>query len=327
MIEVDCFLCGCKDKLILFHCEDIEWKVPGEFYMAKCLGCGLVYVTPQPQESEIGKFYPKAYYFRLAGEALPESYIRRLNKKLASRTALIKRFKKEGKLLEIGCGDGSFLNFIKDKGFDVYGLDFSQDAASQAKDKIGSDRVFCGRIKDAAYPVENFDVICLFEVLEHFNNPFEILSEVKKLLKKDGVLIATVPNFGCLERNLLGRCWYGVDVPRHLHHFTDKSLKSLITKADFKIIFLKSVMSHKINEIGPTQPYSDGLRVWLRAVGFYPERQLNSDLKSVKAVKKKVNILKEVIHFCESVVFYPLLLAGFLLGKNGTLVVAAKRKE
>jgi len=141
--------------------------------------------------------------------------------------------KENGKLLDIGCGNGSFLKWLKEHGWHAYGLEINKEAVNLCK--ANGIEVFEGELIEVHFANENFDVITLIQVLEHVHNPSAILNEVHRILKTDGLLLIAVPNFGCLDRKILGADWPHLDIPRHLYHFELSTLKKLLEKNRFEI--------------------------------------------------------------------------------------------
>jgi SAM-dependent methyltransferase len=324
MEYINCNLCGLQQDNLLYSTKDKNWILPGEFNLVQCRKCGLAYINPRPDETEIKQYYPKRYYLRLGAAEFTQEYIKIMEKSFQARLRLIQRFKKSGRLLEIGCGDGHFLRYLKERGYEVFGLDTSEFAVSLAQENVGKPQIFKGQIFEARYPEGFFDVICLFEVLEHLHNPASVLKEARRTLKNGGILVITVPNFASLERIILGDCWYGVDAPRHLYHFTKKTLRLILEKSGFTILSLDIVNSHQINEVGINTGYSEGIRVKLRDYGLYPKRTIPKDINEIRP-KKDGNSLKKWLHIFEKIIFSPLVLIAEIFQSGGTLIAVAKK--
>jgi len=229
MKHVKCDLCGSDDTSLLFTARDINLSGKGLFNVVKCKKCGLVYVNPRPAGQEIGKFYPKEYFLGHAGagEGIDKYQYQKMNK--------IKKIKKTGKILDVGCGAGYFLAVAKENGWETRGVEISKIAASYARKKFGID-VFAGELADAGYPNEYFDVVTLWHVLAHLPNPSETLAEVNKVLKKDGLLVLTVPNINGFQAKIFKEFWFHLDVPRHLYFFELDLLEQMLRKNGFKIL-------------------------------------------------------------------------------------------
>jgi len=260
----------------------------------------------------MGSFYPQGYFSGYCSRSAKITFKKRLD--------LIKNFKRSGMVLDFGCSSGGFLKFLSEHGFDVKGVDASDSAIELAR-RSGCD--FCSNadLKAVSFPDRSFDVICLFETLEHLFEPDKILAEFRRIIKDDGVLVISVPNFGSIERHVLGRFWTGIDVPRHLFHFDKITLKDMVEAAGFKIKLLKDVASPEINDVGSNSSYSNGVRVMLRSLGLY--RKQAHGRKA--AIPDRLNILKKLLRAIESVFFYPFFIFAKITSRQATLVLVAEK--
>ncbi len=147
----------------------------------------------------------------------------------------IKKFKKAGKVLDIGCATGSFMEMIYREGFEPYGTDVSEFAVNYIKTNFGFP-AFCGFLSDISFEKSFFDVITLHHVLEHISDPVAFLcNDVKSILKNDGLLIIEVPNFGSLESRINKDNWEDLKPWEHLNQFTQTTLRTCLDKAGFKV--------------------------------------------------------------------------------------------
>ena len=199
------------------------------FNLVQCDRCGLNFINPRPNEEEIAPFYSTEYYSCQAG-SLERFYSSFLNS-IVGRSIL--RNTERGKLLDIGCGSGSFLLAMRGKGYDVYGVDTSEDACKLAKEKVGRN-IFNGELKQFSFPDNYFDVATMWHVLEHMPNPIQELGEVSRILQSKGILILEVPNIGSLGFKLFGENWPHLDVPRHVCHYSKETLEKLLDKTGFR---------------------------------------------------------------------------------------------
>lgn len=238
MKHVKCDLCGADDTSLLLKAKDINQAKRGLFNVVRCKKCGLVYVNPRPTKREIGKFYPKTYYVG------PSDAERGIDKFQYGRMKKIKKFKKTGRILDVGCGPGYFLAVAKKNGWKTQGVEVSKIAAGYAKKKFGIN-VFAGELLDAGYPNEYFDVVTLWHVLAHLPNPSETLTEANRVLKKDGLLVLTVPNITGFQAKVFKEYWFHLDVPRHLYFFGSGVLRQMLRKSGFRA----QKMSHFSSEL------------------------------------------------------------------------------
>jgi 2-polyprenyl-3-methyl-5-hydroxy-6-metoxy-1,4-benzoquinol methylase len=146
--------------------------------------------------------------------------------------ATVLRHCQSGKLLDLGCGAGSFLNSIRGTPWELYGVELSGTAAQRAREKTGAD-VFTGDILDAPFAPARFDVVTCFHVFEHLYSPDEVLQKVWTWLKPGGIFCVHVPNIESAEARCFGSYWYGLELPRHLFHFSPDSLRQLARSTAF----------------------------------------------------------------------------------------------
>jgi SAM-dependent methyltransferase len=147
----------------------------------------------------------------------------------------VARLRPGGRLLDVGAGTGVFLNEMRRYGaWDVKGVELNEAAAEQGRTKFGLD-VFRGQVEDAPWPAGSFDVVTLWDVLEHLPDPRGALGRIRTLLSEEGYLICSVPNGGSLDARLFGRYWIGLDAPRHMSVFNLKSLRRLLGETGFEL--------------------------------------------------------------------------------------------
>lgn len=255
--DVPCNLCGSTERRFLFNAKDRLCGCEGTFTYVRCKKCGLVYMNPQISLDEIGKFYPSDYGPHQAKpkEQYLDSYI--LTRKYRKRPfvpTVFDKLTKNARLLDIGCGNGSFLNEIKSViGCRVYGLDLSKTSAKTAKENCGLD-IHIGTILEASFPKGYFDVITAWEYLEHVNDPSGVLLKISSLLKNDGSCIISTPNFDSFNCKLFKDKWYSLDCPRHLYIYTPTTITGLLQKSGLSIEKIKYSESSK-GVLGSLQYY------------------------------------------------------------------------
>ncbi|MFQ6011769.1 MAG: class I SAM-dependent methyltransferase, partial [Nitrososphaerales archaeon] len=229
---------------------------------------------------------------------------------------------------DVGCGNDGFLAFIQERGWDAYGLDNSPAGVNIAKELLG-DRVLLTTLKEASYPSNHFDVVCLFEVLEHLPDPCSDLKEINRILKPAGLLCLSVPNFASWERFLFGKWWNGLDAPRHLYQFIPRTLRQLMTLADFTILELKSANACHIQLNRTYIDYCrESLRFFLRDIGLYPQKEVEMDqgLKSTNLLKGKA-WWKRGFNLIENIFLYPFWLFNRITDRDNTLWACGQKRE
>ena len=147
---------------------------------------------------------------------------------------LINSFEHSSKnLLDVGCGTGDFLNTCNVAGWNVVGVEPNKKAQQLATDKLKSN----SKIVSDLFEIKNeqFDVITLWHVLEHVSNLEVYISKLKQLLKPNGTLIIAVPNYKSFDADHYKEFWAAFDAPRHLWHFSKKSISVLFSKENLKV--------------------------------------------------------------------------------------------
>jgi 2-polyprenyl-3-methyl-5-hydroxy-6-metoxy-1,4-benzoquinol methylase len=226
MRSAECELCGSVGApLFIDHATD--YITGTEFAVCRCDRCGLATTEPQPASMDV--YYPAAYrrYSGVTLRALQWLYGWRVR-------GWARRLSRRGRALEVGCGDGWMLGALRDRGWRVLGSERSIDGARSAATTNGIP-VFVGDLASLGSSA-HFDLIILFQALEHLAEPMVTLRQSAKLLEDGGVMVVAVPNFASWQARLFGRSWFHLDVPRHLHHFSPAVLAFAFEKAGLKVV-------------------------------------------------------------------------------------------
>lgn len=227
----ECLFCGnTKFK----HFDAVEnWNIE------KCCKCGYTFTNPRPTLEELPKFYDFNYFkderhykkfFNEDGSLRQDSddYYNRI-KIIESNVA------KRGKILELGAAYGDFLVKLRDRGWETYGVEISEDAVKIAKEK-NNINIFNGTL-ETFETNEKFDVICMFQTLEHLANPKYIIEKSYQLLNPGGVIVIEVPNVNSFDLKInFERKRLSYDLPRHLSHFSPSFLCKELKKSSFSIV-------------------------------------------------------------------------------------------
>ena len=237
MENVSCDLCGADNDEPLFVGQD-EWHGnAGRFPTVRCQECGLIYITPRPDETEIGLYYPPSYQPYLTAIEDEPSWRRRFSRRLAmrKRLRLVRRyFNQPGRVLDVGCATGSFLAALRDAGWQTEGVEFSAYAADYARQRHGLE-VTTGELADGRFPDGRFDLVIFWDVLEHIRQPRQTLQEAARIAKPGGALLLTLPNPDSLEARLFGQYWGGWDTPRHLYIFPLAPLRRMLAETGWEM--------------------------------------------------------------------------------------------
>lgn len=195
-------------------------------FLVRCSACGFVFCGRVPSPAELGEHY--AGYPR--GEALSPITQKRYVELLNS----FEPYRKHNRILDIGCGDGHFLETAKGMNWQVFGTEYTDEALAVCTQK--GIEMQQGKLDIAHYAPDFFDVVTSFEVIEHINNPREDTQVVRHLLRTNGLFYVTTPNFNALSRLLLRGKWNVIEYPEHLCYYTPKTLQFLLKQYDFKEI-------------------------------------------------------------------------------------------
>lgn len=231
--DIICNLCGQNNFRIR---EDDE----PPFRVLECRICGLVFVHPLPDPVGLTGHYDENYY---------RAWItQQKDKRIRMWRNRLKRLEKHsncGNLLDIGCGDGSFLGLAQQNGWIVNGTEYSEHAAKFVGEKLGI-HVFRGELAAAGSPGEFFDVVTMWHVLEHVTDPRGYLLEIQRILKPSGLLVLAVPNVDDLVMQAAYRLIKGKkmklfspkDREVHLYHFSPTTLRAYLDETGFRCLRL-----------------------------------------------------------------------------------------
>ena len=223
-----CVLCGRDGPLEAFDAPE-----PG-FQVLRCPSCGLGRSWPEVPDAEIGRYYTETYYgkgnvrFNAVFERMTRLFQRRRTRVLHERVPI-------GPVLDVGCGRGFLLGYLRELGYKPRGVEFSDTSAWHARHVLGLE-VATGDFLAMPIEKEGFNAIVFWHTLEHFSRPVEMLSRARESLKSGGLLVVAVPNFESLQALFFGRGWFHLDVPRHYFHFGTKSLEALLSRQGFRVI-------------------------------------------------------------------------------------------
>jgi SAM-dependent methyltransferase len=218
MEHVNCDFCGGNRYRVRYRKPDTWlWLTPFEYPVVECLACGLVYVNPRPTPQAMPLFYPADFFVGRDNAQFQKHY--------ALQIKFIPPLTRE-KVLDIGCANGDWLNFLKKQYPDIHcvGLDIYPHHIS-----FEHIEYFRQPLPECDFGGQSFDLITAWAVMEHLHQPGAYFAAVAKNLKKGGKFVFLVTN----SESLYGRKAYKEDVPRHLYHFSEKILRLYAEKFGF----------------------------------------------------------------------------------------------
>ncbi len=227
----------CKSGLFLNLKEITDHAISGKkFLLCKCSKCNLIFTNPRPEKESISQYYQSDDYISHKDKS---NNITNILYKIVRKITIRQKLDwlnnnniKKGSLLDIGCGTGYFLEAAAKDGWKTIGLEPDETARKIALEKhitIVSDI--------AELPVKkHYQCITMFHVLEHIHKLRKTGKKLYELLKRDGTLFIAVPNYNSFDSNYYDKYWAGLDVPRHLYHFTQETIHVFAKEHNFKII-------------------------------------------------------------------------------------------
>jgi len=219
-----CPLCGSPTA---HACTSTDYISDERFSIVACPSCGLGQTLPRVPATDLSKYYMQGYYKKRKSGA--DEYINRARLKRVSSMAA-----GTGKrMLDVGSGNGALVEKFGHAGWDARGIEMAPPehfVSSEVQKKI-----FIGDVLEAPFEPHSFDVITLFHVLEHLTEPKASLAKIHTLLRENGLLVIEVPNRASWQARLTGGTWFNLDVPRHVFHFTPRSLTMLLEQSGFRV--------------------------------------------------------------------------------------------
>lgn len=282
---MDCFLCGNKGSILYEGIRDQLYGTPGEWNFSRCTNskCDLIWLEPIPAGHDLSKAYEK-YYTHL-DPAHPDapgpsaSFTQRVRKRIKRGYAanrfddpLKRKFAfdrlmarlvaawptsnadlefgvfylspmRKGRLLDVGCGAGRMLKALGDLGWLTEGVDFDPAAVECAKAQ--GLKAHAGSLQNLEYPDDTFDAVILNHSIEHIPEPFKLLRECNRIMKRDGKLVIVTPNARSWGHRLYAAAWRGLEPPRHLYIYSRNAISKLVKMAGFEVSECRTVARHR----------------------------------------------------------------------------------
>ena len=223
MQHINCNICGADEAALV--------AIQNDYRMVECRRCGLVYVDPRPTSEFLIQLY-NSYHQR--GDKDEHTWETLMAPNFSEVSALLDdMFPRKGRLLDIGCGYGHFIDIMQSKGWAASGVEPSERTSAYALSKgLDVNRTV---IEETSFPDNSFDAITAFYVLEHLFDPLAALNKIRTMLKPGGVLVLRVPHTTPIVKLLrvIGLRNNLYDLPFHLYDFSPDTITRLLEKAGF----------------------------------------------------------------------------------------------
>lgn len=263
----NCPLCQSGKLQPVFSVKD--YTVSAEnFMLLKCGDCTLVFTKDIPGQENIAVYYASQNY--ISHSNTQKGFINQLYHRVRTITLTAKRKMivsqtgiKQGKILDVGCGTGAFLNEMKTAGWQITGLEPDDVARKNAVDLFGIHPLSSTEIFNL--PANSFNAITMWHVLEHVHQLHVYVEQLKNLLTHDGRLFIAVPNYTSYDAAHYHAHWAAYDVPRHLYHFSPQSMKILMQQHGLQVIETKPMWFDSFYVSLLSEKYKNGKGNFIKA--------------------------------------------------------------
>ncbi|OQX61574.1 MAG: hypothetical protein B5M56_08685 [Desulfococcus sp. 4484_241] len=223
---ITCNLCGADDSRTLYTIQGME--------IQRCRCCGLVYVNPKPFKVNTETIYNTEYFNHHVLNAAVNRHT------YAKRLGFIEKFLPgKGRLLDVGCGSGEFLEIAKSRGWETTGIDISPVHRDKFRTHLGIPLVV-GDFNDVDFPAESFDAVTLGDSIEHMHNPRDAVKKIFSILRPGGIGYIRTPDISHIIPRLAGKRWIQLKPLEHLYYFSRSTMRLLLENEGFNVITIRS---------------------------------------------------------------------------------------
>jgi 2-polyprenyl-3-methyl-5-hydroxy-6-metoxy-1,4-benzoquinol methylase len=235
--HVPCNLCGSEERAP--YCPE------NSLGLVQCQACGLVYVSPRPDANELYALYGETYFQNgNSGVVGYTHYVKdepNIRKTFARRLRKLEAYIQTGRVLDVGCAAGFFLSEAQKRGWQAEGLDVSSFAVEYARTQFGLD-VRQGSFTDLDYPAGRYDLVTLWDVIEHVPDPKAYVQKAARLLRPGGVIALATPDVDSIPARLTGKRWVGYKLSEeHIYYFSARTLTHMLEEAGFEVLNVRHV--------------------------------------------------------------------------------------
>lgn len=249
MFKTSCPICNGESFSLKYRLADYWYDPQGPQYdYYECTQCKLLIQSPMLTSEELYKHYRESDRY----EKVDSRGVRGIYHKIGLRKrASILRGIPPGNMLDIGFGHGEFISFMSSIGWHVAGTEIND---SSIKSELPQNaEIFYGELEALKLPDANYDLVSMWDVLEHQRDMHAVLLEIKRISKPDGLLLIRVPNSQSLDAALFREFWAGNDAPRHLYVFNETNLERLLEKHSFRVLRKKKHIGNYLNFVKSVQ--------------------------------------------------------------------------
>jgi 2-polyprenyl-3-methyl-5-hydroxy-6-metoxy-1,4-benzoquinol methylase len=208
------------------------------FAVKRCSGCRLVFVSPRIAGDQVAAIYGESYWRSPSAKdfgftdyrADAGNWLRTYRRRAHVLDGLLAP---PARILDVGCAAGYFLDVMCDSGFEGWGIEVSAAIAREARTRIGEDRIHIGTLRDHPFEDSSFDLVTLWDVVEHLPDPVSALVQARRLLKPGGLLLLETQNVESVFARLMRRRWQHFKQAEHLWHFSPATVSMLLDRAGF----------------------------------------------------------------------------------------------
>ena len=240
--DVACPLCGPQTTSTLF--------TQPPFRIVRCAGCGLVYTLPRLASTDLHAMYQVDYWTsRDAKHFGYTNYLQNRDNYLRTyrlRSQVVTRHQPlAGRVLDVGCAAGFFLKVMHDKGWETTGVEISAKMVDYARHELALPDIRCGTLEQQSLDEAAYDVIALWDVIEHLEDPRSVLAHARKYLKDDGILVIETQNVESWFAKMMGPRWQHFKFEEHLWHFSPQTIANLLAREQYELIELSPRLGGK----------------------------------------------------------------------------------
>jgi len=229
-----CPVCNSREFKSHIICKD--YLVSGEsFAITRCTQCNFLFTNPRPTADIISNYYDSDQYISHSNKNITfTDFLYKVvrNFTLVKKQNLVSQNTKKNRILDYGCGTGHFLKTCKSRGWKICGVEPNETARKQAEDLTGEPIV---QGIDQLPADKKYHAITMWHVLEHIYDLNSTFEKLTRLINKSGRFFIAVPNVESLDAKIYGEYWAAYDVPRHLYHFSQDTMKKFLARHDLKL--------------------------------------------------------------------------------------------